>query len=295
MSASRLLASLSLTLAIAGVASAAPFEYVRIGDVDGFGYGNAETYFGADGKAANRGTAGVLGTGDLLPNLNGGQGIVGQLATGAGDDFDNRTGPEIAGAAGAATGVLVNTSRGSQWTDISLSTSFDTTFPGSPNFPGDGIPDTLGGAGTATSNQPGFIFEFAVGKLDVIDSQTFFFNMVFGDYDVVPATLLFTRGDNTTFTGALQTQPGGQDGLIQSGYAELSFADVFTDVGGGIYRGYLRVDFNAPNEPYTAFDFAELSTVPIPLTDVPEPATLALAGLGAVSLAARRASSRRSA
>ena len=49
-------------------------------------------------------------------------------------------------------------------------------------------------------------------------------------------------------------------------------------------HGFLRVDFNALNEPYTAFDFAELSTTPIQTSPVPEPASLLLVASGAVGL-----------
>jgi hypothetical protein len=46
-------------------------------------------------------------------------------------------------------------------------------------------------------------------------------------------------------------------------------------------NGYLQVDFIAPNEPYTAFDFTELSTTPI---SVPEPMSMVLLGTGLLGL-----------
>ncbi len=104
--------------------------------------------------------------------------------------------------------------------------------------------------------------------------------MIFGDYDVFPANITFTRGDTSTFTQAVATQPGGQDGLIQAASATLLFSDVFTAAVGG-YDGYLGVDFVAPNEPYTAFDVVNLSpTVGIPAIPLPAAAWLGLAMLG---------------
>jgi hypothetical protein len=51
---------------------------------------------------------------------------------------------------------------------------------------------------------------------------------------------------------------------------------VFLD-GGSSWNGFLRVDFIAPNEPFTSFDYVELSTVPLV---APEPGSLALAAIG---------------
>ena len=52
-------------------------------------------------------------------------------------------------------------------------------------------------------------------------------------------------------------------------------------------QGRLDVDFVAANEPYTAFDFVELSVTPIQ-ANAPEPGTLLLFGLGLTGLMTMR-------
>ncbi|MBT7235290.1 MAG: hypothetical protein HN861_19755, partial [Rhodospirillaceae bacterium] len=51
----------------------------------------------------------------------------------------------------------------------------------------------------------------------------------------------------------------GLDGLIQARTALLRFDEVFTRDENGDWRGFAGVEFFAPAEPYTAFDFVELS------------------------------------
>ena len=275
------LASVAL---LTGVAQAGPFTEIRIGDVDGLGFGSAAGLFAANGGSANVDGLGVLAAGDFIPDLNRDN----HVATGSGDDFDLRSAAEKQGHATGGSGYstagssFVNAVTGSQFTDISLSTSFDATF-GTPNdFP---LPPS-----TTLSNQPGFGFDFFVASADIANGTNVFFNMVFGDYDVSPAVVLFTRADGSTFTRSVSTQAGGQDGLIQARFATLAFGDVFTAVAGG-YQGFLLVDFDARREPYTAFDYVELSVKPIstdPPSPVPEPGTFVLCALGAAGLAWRR-------
>ena len=80
---------------------------------------------------------------------------------------------------------------------------------------------------------------------------------------------------------------GPDDGLIQSSFAQLSFYDIFTQNVSGDWEGYLAVDFNAPSEPYTAFDFVELSLAPLQI-DAPEPTSILLMGLGLLGLGFNR-------
>jgi hypothetical protein len=272
------LLSVFLVFVFVSYTGAAPFEQIRIGDVDGFGYGTAAGFLGADGAPANR-TGGVLGTGDLLPDLDRDR----VLATGSGDDFDNRSGEGITGS-----GFTDKGSTGMQFTDISLSTSYDASsaahnvFNANTNSFGSGGPFPSPPSSTLP-NQPGFVFNFFVGSGDITDGTPLFFNLVFGDYDVSPAQVDFMRADGTIFSKSLTLQPGNQDGLIQAAFANLAFTDVFTATAGG-WNGFLKVDFNAPNEPYTAFDFAEIGTTQIPIGAVPEPSTLLLFGSGLAGL-----------
>lgn len=267
-----LIASAAACLLSAGAkARGDVFEQIRIGDIDGFGYGDAAGLVGANGQPANRNGGPVLNDGDLLPDLN----MNGLVQFGQGDDFDNRAPAEKAGT--FVTGVGFSDAAlttGSHFTDISLSTSFDTTFPPPNDFPSP--------PSNVRPNQPGFFFHFFVAAGDIDPNTPVFINVVFGDYDVTPANLRLTTADATTFIVPLVVQPPDEDGLIQAAFAQLAFADVFTAEGGG-WRGQLEVDFVAPLEPYTAFDYAELSVTPIP-----EPATLVLLALGLPGILRRR-------
>ena len=261
-------------LSTPAVTLAVPFEYIRIGDIDGFGYGDAAGYTGADGQAANRGDGGVLGTGDLLPDLDG-SGILAAGKTEE-DNFDNRSSETIS-CGGSCT---VNAgSTGDIFTDISLSMTYDRSS--ADGLIWDHNTGTYGAGGefpTSPSkdapNQPGFNFDFSVSTSDISSDASIFFNLIFADYDVIPAGVDFTRSDGTTFNLAVTTQPGTLDGLIQAAFVELAFTDIFT-LNGDIFEGSLQVDFNAQNEPYTAFDFVELSTSQI---DIGNPGSGGLEG-----------------
>jgi len=273
-------------------AAAVPFTAIRIGDIDGFGYGNGSGFNAANGGPANVGAGGVLGAesspviGDYLPDLNGN----GTLQINSGDEFDNRSAAEIGGASLGGSGYTNNATTGSQFTDISLSQSYDGAQAANQVF--NANTGTYGAGGlfpTSPSatlpNQPGFVFDFSVASADIASGTPVFFNMLFGDYDIVPAEILFTRADGSTFTTAVtpQNSAAGQDGLIQSAFASLNFGDVFTAALGG-WDGYLGVDFQAPNEPYTAFDFVELSVEPISPNVVPVPAAVWLFATALIGL-----------
>lgn len=270
---------------------------VRIGDIDGFGFNLAPGFRAANGGAANRDGVGVLGEGDFLPDIN----RNGNLQRGGGDDFDLRSGAEITNTAysvGEGVTTAVGTT-GSKFTDISLSTSYDASSAANRVLIGgnpiDGLDFGKGGAfpsppSSSLPNQPGFVFRFEVNKAALDPSSSIFFNLVFGDFDVVPARIRITSADQTTQNIGLERQNNAvADGLIQEATATLTFGSVFTD-GGSVWRGALNVDFLAPNEPFTAFDYVELSTKPL-VQSVPEPSGLVLLGVGiavAIGYARRR-------
>jgi hypothetical protein len=247
---------------------ATPFQVIRIGDVDGFGYGLGTGYTRGSGNPVNNDGLGVLAAGDELPSLNGDA----TVATGSGDDFDNRLGEGV-----AVVGAVNTGSTGFLFTDIALSTSYDASAASGGGSVWNHNTSSYGTGGVFPSppsntlpNQPGFVFDFFVATGDITPTTNLYFNLVFGDYDVVPASVKLTRADNTFRTVNVNTQP--TDGLIQEASVVLSFNEVFSAVGGG-WDGFLKVDFLANNEPYTAFDYVELSfnddpgSVPTPAPD----------------------------
>ncbi len=276
--------SLGATIAALFVASpalAVPFDLIRIGDVDGFGYTNLTGLVRATPvphtTPADTNGNGLLEPTEFLPDLN----KNGILATGQGDDFDNRSAAEISNSALLGGNGFTDTgSLGSKWTDISLSTSFLTTFPGSTKFPDP--------AGPGVPNEPVFDFKFHVAGGDIAPGSSIFFNLVFGDYDVVPANVNLTFASAPSRLVGLAVQAGNADGLIQAATTTLTFNEVFSADGSGGWNGSVRVAFRAPNEPYTTFDFAELSLIPIPLVPEPSTSALMLAGLAGLAWIARR-------
>jgi hypothetical protein len=275
--------SLALVIFIAAGAPRAHADVIaRIGDADGFGYGAAPGFRAANGGPANAHGDAVLTNRDFLPDIN----RNGSVATGSGDDFDLRSAAEINNTGNTFGAGVTNTAgtKGSNFTDISLSTSYDTSAAANRVLIG-GNPNTglIFGAGgpfpsppaSVLPNQPGFVFSIDINKANLAAQTPIFFNLIFGDYDVFPASIVITRANNTTDILPVATQPNSQDGLIQAATTTLQFGDVFTD-GGSVWHGFLKVDFVAPNEPYTAFDYVELSTTALV---VPEPGPLALVAL----------------
>jgi hypothetical protein len=290
---------LTILLAIsAGSPDARAGLIARIGDIDGFGYGAAPGFVAANGGPANAHGDPVLSNRDFLPDIN----KNGSVATGSGDDFDLRSAAERSNTGNTFGDGVTNTAgtSGSNFTDISLSRSYDTSSAAGKVLIG-GNPNTglIFGTGGAfphpPSNdlpiQPGFVFSFDINKANLSNQTQIFFNLVFGDYDVTPARIQITRADGSKVTVDIATQPKSEDGLIQAATTTLSFGDVFTDAG-SVWNSSIKVDFIAPNEPYTAFDFVELSTVP--LVSVPEPSSFAMVGLGLASLAVLAKGRRRS-
>ena len=259
---------------VATSAHAGPFTSIRIGDQDGFGFNPTTGLVRANAShttPADTNLNGLLQQTEFLPDLN----KDGSVATGAGDDFDNRSVAEKANTGPlGGSGFTDSGSLGFKWTDISLSTSFT-----GPNFPDP--------AGAALPNSPAFLFKFHVNAADVAVGSQLSFNLIFGDYDTAPANVTLSFASATQRTATLATQSGADDGLIQAVSALLNFTEVFTSDGLGGYDGFLNVNFNAPNEPYMAFDFVELSTTGI-ARGLPEPGSLALLALGLAGLTVAR-------
>ncbi len=163
------------------------------------------------------------------------------------DDFDNRLPGELLDRAIFCEGcaAIHNASRGSNWTDLALSASAPDR-----DWPDDNGPQL--------PNNPVFVFDFTVNNGDIPPGAAIFFNMVFGDYDIFPAIILVEFASKPARRLEIELRRG-LDGLIQARTALLRFGEVFTRDANGDLRGFAGGEFYAPAEPYTAFDFVELS------------------------------------
>lgn len=180
-----------------------------IGDVDGFGYPDPSVLQAAYGGPVDTDGDGIVEAGEYLADFN----HNGSVAIGSNDSFDNRDASELAATDGA------------QHTDVSIE-----------------------GNGNTDGRQ--FVFTFAVPQPGDSDyGVDHFINLVFGDYDVVPASL---DVDGATVALTLQQNGAGQDGLVQSAYATIPWTDMLD--------GEVIITIIAPNEPYLAFDYALLDT-----------------------------------
>lgn len=186
----RLLYSLVVAALVALYSSQTLAVTLYIGDPDGFGFGNAESLQGADGKPAERtGDRSILDVGDFLPDHN----RDGRLANGSGDNFDLRSVEEL--------GDFQNT--GIKWTDVSLSSS----YAGRPGLAGDAV----------------FVFRFpppVPGDSD--HGRDHFISLVFADYDVTPM-IVIVDGRSLELTG---NERGGNDGYIWSAYTTVSWDNI---------------------------------------------------------------------
>jgi predicted nucleic acid-binding Zn-ribbon protein len=129
--------------------------------------------------------------------------------------------------------------------------------------------------GNSRIPQAEFAFDFSVKKKDIKAGSPLFFNLLFGDYDVKDAKVGFQTANGGYFEKQLTKQKNnqGQDGLIQSAFVELNFDDIFTANGSG-FDGFLKAKLIANDEPYMAFDYAEISTGKISSEPIPEPTAI---------------------
>jgi hypothetical protein len=182
-----------------------------IGDVDGFGIlpttGLVRATAAPHDQPADVDGDGVIEPGEYLPDWN----MDGAMADGRGDEFDRRSAAELAATDGA------------QLTDHSI-------------------------VHAPSSDGATFIFNFPVPAPGDIDfGVDHFINLVFGDYDVFPASI-----DVDGAIMPLTLIGAGQDGLVQMAFATVPFASM-TD-------GQVVIKIIAPNEPYLAFDYVLLDT-----------------------------------
>jgi hypothetical protein len=206
---------------------AEPFQSIRIGDADGFGFARTSTLarpvLGVGPGPADTNANGILEPEEFLPDLNrdGGVWYAGE------DNFDNRSDAEKLGNGHECRGCLAigRATQGSKWTDLSLS----------PTAPPNNWPDLNG---PATPNSAAFVFDFTVGKEDIAQGAQIFFNIVFGDYDIDPAVVFVRFREKPARVLRISNQQlRNVDGLIQARTARLRFNEVFTADAEGNWHG----------------------------------------------------------
>ena len=223
------------------------FKRIRIGDPDGFGFTSTKGLMrplrGLEPGPADTDGDGMLERNEFLPDLDGDGGVWWR----SDDNFDHRSEDEIADKGHRCVGcsAIGAKTRGSIWTDLALSRSSIAKH----------WPDA---DGPETPNNATFVFDFTVASGRIASGAQIFFNMVFADYDVDPAliSVKFAKAPPRVLSVSHQ---GDLDGLIQARSAILRFGEVFTRGPDGDWRGFVEVVFDAPYEPYTAFDYVELS------------------------------------
>ena len=255
-----------LALTTAATVHAVPFTNITVGDRDSFGFSSLAGLVSATGAPVDTNGNGVLDAGEFLPDIN----RNGAVAVRQGDNYDNRSAAEKADTLLTGAGFTNVRSRGSEWTDLTLS----STFLPAADFP-DGDP--------TRPNEPLFIFNFNVASADIVPGTPLVLTMLFGDIDVGRAFVIVGIDGSRTRI-ALTHQPDAADGLIQSLVVPLSFAQVFEPIPGG-FHARVAVDTKLRIEPYTVWDFVQLAAAQTPPPAVAEPSTILLLGSGLVLLA----------
>lgn len=273
-----------------------PDFFVRLGDEDAFGFSNIGAYYASFGGPCDTDGNGLLGPGEFMPNIDGGEGRKSACRTGGKDDFCNRDNAELNDSANYSNGCVVHVgTTGSKYTDVALSTSWDTSLNKSKTkgfyyshvgkdhdgrmhtiagrtyeeIAAAGFPD--GGASRNRPNMPGLVIDCKINagtlaKLRRNNSNKFgsiFVNILAADWDVPPFKLVITNanGDSYTYPITRQSNAKGEDGMVQAGFVTLSMND-FCDAEGNFF---LQANFEAPNEPYITIDYLEVSTKQIAL------------------------------
>lgn len=234
---------------IAAPAIAEPFQWMRIGDIDGFGFsptrGLVRPVLGVGPGPADTNDNGKLEPEEFLPDLNADGGVWFR----GDDNFDNRSNAERSDTGHACLGCqrVGDATAGSRWTDLALS----------PTATAGDWPDLNG---PAMPNSAAFVFDFTVARGDITPGGAIFFNLVFGDYDIDPAVVRLRFANAAPRILRIPNQQiRGLDGLIQVRTANLRFDEVFTADDDGNWHGRALVVFDAPADPFTAFDYVELS------------------------------------
>ena len=157
---------------------------------------------------------------------------------------------------------IVNSKKTTPNSAIALTVPMSLTSPrlyGPTTAPAINWPDDNG---PEIPNNATFTFDFTVKKDRIAEGAQIFFNLVYADYDVNPATIRVEFANGKVQNLALEnTASFGFDGLIEARIAFFSFTDVFSPDAEGNWKGFARVIFLAPFEPWTAFDFVEMSLV----------------------------------
>lgn len=240
---------LAMTVFAPAQAAAEPFQWMRIGDIDGFGFtptrGLVRPVQGVGPGPADTNDNGTLEPDEFLPDLNADGGVWFR----GDDNFDNRSAGERANTGHACQGCrdIGEATGGSRWTDLALS----------PTATASDWPDING---PAMPNSAAFVFDFTVARGDITPGGTIFFNLVFGDYDIDPAVVRVRFANAAPRILRIPNQQiRGLDGLIQVRTANLRFDEVFSAADNGDWHGRAIVIFDAPADPFTAFDYVELS------------------------------------